>query len=215
MSFGSTTRIIDLPSLRYDSEISIEKTLLHRRSHRHFISESISIEELSQLLWAAYGINQSVTDDSAFKGNLKTTPSAGATYPLEVYAIVGLVKGIEAGVYRYLPKGHKLVNTIDKDIRTELCYASLHQEMIAQAPVSLLFNAVNKRSTQHYGKRGRERYVCMEAGHAAQNVYLQAEALNLGTCAIGAFEDDKVKKVMQLPLEEEPLYIMSIGRCYK
>ena len=97
----------------------------------------------------------------------------------------------------------------------KLAEAALNQEMIADAPVSLFYSAVYARTMQRYGARGREHYVPMDLGHSAQNVYLQAEALGLGTCAIGAFNDEQVAKVMNLPDEEEPLYIMPIGRYYR
>ena len=207
--------IVQLPQPRSDSDYSIEEVMLKRRTHRNFVKSTISMEDLSQVLWAAYGITKTDNSREIFRGGFRTAPSAGATFPLEVYAIVGKVKGIDSGVYRYISDGHKLVPEINEDIRSELAQAALNQEMIADAPASLFFSAVFERTTQRYGDRGRERYVCMEIGHVAQNVYLQAEALGLGTCAIGAFNDDKVARVMQLPDEEEPLYIMPIGRYYR
>ncbi|MEO0075723.1 MAG: SagB/ThcOx family dehydrogenase, partial [candidate division WOR-3 bacterium] len=99
-------------------------------------------------------------------------------------------------------------------VKKSLAEAALNQEMISDAPACIFWSAIFERTTQFYGHRGRDRYVCMDLGHSAQNVYMQAEALRLGTCAIGAFDDDRVKKVMQLPAEEVPLYIMPIGKYY-
>jgi len=100
---------------------------------------------------------------------------------------------------------------ITGDIRSELCIAALEQPMIKEAPVSIVYTAVFSRTTDKYGQRGRERYVCIDLGHSAENVYLQVEALGLGTCASAAFIDEKMAIVLQLPKEEEPLYIMPIG----
>lgn len=215
MTQDKQEQFIQLPEPRFDSDFSIEKVMLKRRSHRNFVKSALSLEDLSQVLWAAYGITKADKSRDIFRGGFRTAPSAGATFPLEVYAIVGNVKSIEPGVYRYISDGHKLALEIQEDIRSELANAALNQEMIADAPASLFLSAIFERTMQRYGDRGRERYVCMEIGHVAQNVYLQVEALGLGTCAIGAFNDNKVTEVMQLPDKEEPLYIMPIGRYYR
>ncbi len=219
---GSDLKIISqdpltyrLASPRIRSDFSVEKAMSKRRSHRNYVKSSISGAELSQVLWAAYGITKPDDSRDVFRGGFRTAPSAGATYPLEIYAVVGKVKGIEPGVYRYIPDGHQLVMENPTDIREELAKAALNQEMIADAPACLFYSAVFERTMQRYGERGRKHYVPMDLGHSAQNVYLQVEALGLGTCAIGAFNDEKVAAVMQLPEEEEPLYIMPIGRYYR
>jgi len=200
---GDTQLTYILPSPKTDGAISVEKTLANRRSQRRFQNRAISAEQLSQILWAAYGITSP-------RGGLRTAPSAGALYPLEIYAIVGNVEGIEPGVYRYISEEHKIVRTVNGDVRNELSRAALGQRMISDAPASVFYSAIFSRTTGRYGERGRK-YVYMEIGHSAQNVYLQAEALGLGTCAIGAFTDNRVKQVLQLPANEEPLYIMPIG----
>lgn len=206
---------IQLPGPRLESNFSIEEVMLKRRSHRNFVKSSISLHDLSQILWAAYGITKPDDSRAIFRGGFRTAPSAGATFPLDVYAVVGNVKDLEQGVYKYISDGHKLAKVIDDDLRADLAKAALNQEMIEDAPASLFFTAIFERTMQRYGDRGRERYVCMEMGHVGQNVYLQAEALGLGTCAIGAFNDTKVAEVMQLTSEEEPLYIMPIGKYYR
>jgi len=200
-----------LPSPKTAGKVSVEEALAKRRSHRHFQNRALSAEQLSQILWAAYGITQPMPHRPSLRGGLRTTPSAGALYPLEIYAVAGNVAGVKAGVYRYLSQEHTLLLTIDKDIRKELGAAALHQAMARDAPVTVVYSAVFSRMTGRYGERGRERYVCMEIGHSAQNVHLQAEALHLGTCAIGAFEDRSVSELLQLPTEEKPLYLMPIG----
>ena len=204
-----------LPSPQTDGNISVEKALAKRRSRRDFVDKAISAEELSQILWAAYGITQPEPNRSSLRGGLRAAPSAGALYPFEIYLIVGKVNGIETGVYKYVSEEHKIVRTIDKDLREELSAAALNQDYIKKAPVTIFYSAIYSRMTEKYGDRGRDRYVCMDLGHSAQNIYLQAEALNIGTCAIGSFSDNRVSEILQLPEEEEPLYIMPIGYYYK
>jgi len=200
-----------LPSPKIKSAMRIEEALANRRSHRHFQNKALSAEQLSQILWAAYGITKPMPGHPLLRGGLRTTPSAGALYPLEIYVVVGNVIGIEAGVYKYVSQEHKIIRTIDKDIRKELSAAALDQVMVRDAPVTVVYSAVFRRTTGRYGERGRERYVFIELGHSAQNIYLQAEALHLGTCAIGAFIDSKVSELLQLSAEEEPLYLMPVG----
>ena len=203
-----------LPSPRTDGNISVEKALANRRSHRRFQNRAISADRLSQILWAAYGITEPKPDYPFLRGGLRTAPSAGALYPFEIYVAIGKAEGIEPGVYKYISQEHKIIRTIDKDIREDLCKAALNQDMIKEAPVTLIYCAVFSRMTDKYGDRGRERYVCIDLGHSAQNIYLQAEALHLGTCAIGAFIDSKVSRELQLPENEEPLYLMPVGYYY-
>ena len=203
-----------LPPPRTDSNMSVERALAARRSRRHFQDRALSAEQLSQILWAAYGITYPIPHHPNLRGGLRTTPSAGALFPLEIYVVIGNVEGIEPGLYRYISEEHKIVRVIDRDIRSELSDAALGQRMIREAPAVVVFSAVISRMTARYGPRGR-RYVYMEIGHSAQNIYLQAEALGLGTCAVGAFSDGRVRQLLQLPANEEPLYIMPIGYFYR
>lgn len=194
---------LKLPVPRYSSNVSVEKALLKRRSIREYKNEGLTLKELSQLLWAAQGI----TDAEGFR----TAPSAGALYPLEVYVAVGNVEGINQGIYKYVPDGHKLVKIKGEDVREKLRKAAFCQLCISRAPIDIVFVGAYERTTGKYGRRGI-RYVHMEVGHAAQNVYLQAEALNLGTVVIGAFDDEEVKKILGIPQDENPLCIMPVGK---
>jgi len=194
---------IMLPEPRYESGVSIEETLRKRRSVRDYADEALTLPEVAQLLWAAQG--------NTSPGGKRTAPSAGALYPLEVYVVTGKVAGVTPGVYHYHPQSHKLEKVIDGEQRAALCRVALSQECIEQAAIDIIITAVYERTTATYGERGI-RYVHMEAGHAAQNVYLQAEALGLGTVVIGAFRDETVKQVLGLPEDEEPLYIIPVGR---
>jgi len=201
--FVSNTKEIELPKPRYSSNTSIEEALLKRRSIRSYKNETLDIYELSQLLWSAQGI----TSERGFR----TAPSAGATYPLEVYVVVGNVRELTPGVYKYNPAGHKLIKLLDGDKRLDLANSALGQSSVIESAVSLVFSAIYERTTSHYGERGI-RYVHMEVGHSAENVYLQAVSLKLGTVVIGAFKDEEVKKLLNMEEKEVPLYIMPVGR---
>lgn len=190
-----------LPKPRYKSEVSVEEALLKRRSVRSYQKSPLTLEEVSQLLWAAYGI-------TADWGG-KTCPSAGATYPLVIYLVAGEVKDLKPGVYQYLPEEHSLKLVLEKDVRKELTEASWQQEYILKAPINIIIAANYERTTSHYGERGI-RYVHMEVGHCGQNIYLQCETMGLGTVVIGAFNDKEVKKILKI--KEDVLYIMPVGR---
>lgn len=195
---------IILPQPRKRSETSIEETLSKRRSVREYKDEPLTLQEISQLLWAAQGITAPLWGG-------RTAPSAGALYPLEVYLIARKVDGVEPGVYRYLPEGHKLNRVFKGDVSDSLCGAALGQASIREAPVNLVISAFYERTTKKYGERGI-RYVHLEAGHVAQNIYLQVQSLGLGTVVIGAFDDEEVKEVLNLLEEEIPLYIIPVGK---
>ena len=198
--------IISLPEPSYRGNTSVEESLQKRRSVRSYRDESLSLEEISQLLWSAQGI----TDQ---KRGFRTAPSAGALYPLELYLVAGKVNTLESGVYHYLPGKHSLRKIKDGNLCKELSLAALGQSCIKNAAADLIFCAVYQRTTRKYGKRGK-RYVHMEVGFAAENVYLQAVSLNLGTVMVGAFSDERVKKLLELPDGEAPLGIMPVGRPF-
>jgi SagB-type dehydrogenase family enzyme len=194
---------VDLPQPRLEGDISLEETLRMRRSVREYAGAPLTLEEVSQLLWAAQGI----TSESGGR----TAPSAGALYPLEVYLAAGDVEGLPAGVYRYDPAPHQLVKVKGGDVRTELCDVSLGQEAVRNGAIDIVIAAVYERTEVKYGDRA-VRYVQMEAGHAGQNVCLQAAALELGAVTIGAFSDDAVAQVLGLRDDEAPLYVIPVGR---
>ena len=194
---------IKLPEPRYQSGVSIEQSLLQRRSIRSYSNEPLTLHEVAQLLWAAQGITGS--------GYFRTAPSAGALYPLEVYVVCGNVQGLTSGIYRYKPDEHELVRIVDGDGRAALAEAALGQSWIKDGAIVFVFTAVYKRTTGKYGERGI-RYVHIEAGHAAQNLCLQATALDLGAVTVGAFYDEEVAKLLNLPDGEQPLYIIPVGR---
>jgi SagB-type dehydrogenase family enzyme len=200
---------IKLPIPSLTGTMSVNEALLKRRSVREYKDTCLTLQEVSQLLWAAYGISDTVSWNGF---GLHTAPSAGALYPLELYLVAGNVSGIPAGIYKYHPKRHYLILIKSGDYRSELCDAALKQDMVKSAPAVIVYSAVFSRNTDKYGNRGRERYVCMDLGHSGENIYLQATAMGIGTCAIGAFTDKDVSKVIGMPDEEEPLYIMPLGK---
>ena len=197
-----TDGTIALPEPLRIGTVSVEEALAHRRSIRFYTNRPLTRSEIAQLLWAAKGVTGRTGE--------RTAPSAGALYPLEIYCVVGDVEGVPPGVYRYLPSSHQLRPILAGDAREALYEAALNQSPVREAPVSLLITGIYQRTTVKYGDRG-ERYVHLEAGHAAQNVYLQAESLNLGTVVIGAFEDERIKEILALEEGEMPLYIMPVG----
>lgn len=213
---GSTGPVADtvvkLPPPALDGAVSVEKCLVQRRSVREHAITPLTLADISQLLWAAYGVTRPIPGVPQLRGGLRTAPSAGALYPLELYVVAGNVTNLECGVYRYRPETHDLVLVAAGDKRPALFDAAWSQSYVRDAPASIVYSAVFSRTAGKYGDRGRQRYVCMDLGHSAENVYLQCGTLGLGTCAIGAFSDDKLKSVVGMPKDEEPLYIMPVGR---
>ncbi len=153
-------------------------------------------------VWAAQGV-------TAEWGG-RTAPSAGALYPLGVYVVVGNVEGLDAGLYSYEPEKHRLARLEERELRVELAEAALDQEWVKEGAIDIVISAVYGRTTQKYGEKG-VRYARMETGHAAQNVCLQATALDLGLVTVGAFYDSRVSRMLQLPGNEGPLYITPVG----
>ena len=194
---------VPLPPPETSGGMSLSEALDERRSVRSFSgTDSLTLQQLSQLLWAAQG-------KTGARGG-RTAPSAGATYPLEAFCVVDRVSGLEPGFYRYSPVEHHLVPIFHGEGLTgELAAACLGQSWMARASATLVLAAVYSRTTDHYGIRGA-RYVDMEAGHAGQNIYLQAVALELGTCAVGAFREGEVAGLLRLD-GLEPLYIFPVG----
>jgi SagB-type dehydrogenase family enzyme len=197
-----------LPLPRLTSSISVEEAISKRRSVREYKDSSLSLAELSQLLWAAQGI----TDSTTYPGRaLRAAPSAGALYPLEVYAVVGNVTGLAPGIYKYKCASHDLETISLGDARTELAGAAVGRGALTQAAVDIVWTAVYERCAKKYQERA-ELYVPIEVGHSAENVFLQATALNLGAVVMGAFYEDKVQAVLKSPKDERALYVMPIGR---
>jgi SagB-type dehydrogenase family enzyme len=195
--------MIQLPAPAYDAKYDLNQAFQHRRSFREYRDQPLSLAAIGQLLWAAQGVTT--------LGGFRTTPSAGALYPLEAYVVAGQVEGLAAGIYRYDPKHHALQKKHDGDRRQLLAEAALDQQWMARGAAMIAIAAVFERTTARYGERG-SRYVFMEAGHAAENVSLEAVAMDLGATVVASFADDQVKKILALPAGEQPLYLIPVGK---
>jgi SagB-type dehydrogenase family enzyme len=189
--------VIQLPEPLTEGAMSLEQTFQNRRSVRTFTEKNVEIEALSQLLWATQG----VTNERGYR----TAPSAGALYPLELYIVT------EEGVYHYLPEDHALETVKLGDVRESLHNVALRQAAVLDAPLVFVLTAVYERTETKYGPERSPRYVHLETGHAAQNLLLQAVALDLGAVPIGAFFDIEVQEVLGLPSDHEPLYLIPVG----
>lgn len=192
--------MIKLPEPKMEGGIKLNEAINGRYSCRKFLNKKLSLEQISLILWAAGG-------PSRYK---RTIPSAGATYPLELYLIVGkdCLEGTDEGLYHYNWRANALKLHLPGDLREELAEACLGQDFVAQAPVSILIAADYNRTVSYYGERGR-RYVHMEVGHCCQNIHLEVASLGLGTVVVGAFRDQQVKVLLKL--KEDPLAVMPIG----
>jgi SagB-type dehydrogenase family enzyme len=200
---STAINIYPLPAPKTRSRFSVERALFVRRSIREYTRDPLSLEDIAQLLWSAQGITS--------KDGLRTTPSAGACYPLEAYAVCKNVRGLPAGVYHYMPdlKTHHLEVTVRGSFAAKLFALSTQQAFIKQVPVNIILATVTARMEKQYGEAAL-RYVLMEMGHAAQNIHLQAEALGLSSVAVGYLQETKVKVLLRLT--GDPLYMISIGK---
>jgi len=206
--------IIKLPSPQLKGKVSLEETILRRRSVRRYRREPLDLPQLGQILWSAQGI----TGTRGFRA----APSAGATYPLEIFVVVGkqgviaseakqTPEELQAGIYHYEADSHSLSLHKAADLRPDLARATLDQEFIIDAPVDIVICALYHRTSYRYGRRG-ERYVHIEVGHAGENIHLQAVALGLATVEVGAFHDEEVRTVLGVDEQIKPLYIMPVGK---
>jgi SagB-type dehydrogenase family enzyme len=195
-------RYVQLPQVTLDRGRSLERALHARRSVRAFADRPLALAPIARLLFAGQG----VTDARGFR----TAPLAGATYPLELLVVAGRVEGLAAGAWHLETRHWRLMQTVPGERRAALARAALGQAWLATAPAVLAIAAVFQRTTRRYGARG-ERYVHMEAGHAAQNICLMATDLGLGTTVVGAFDDDATAEILGLADAQRPLYLLPVG----
>jgi SagB-type dehydrogenase family enzyme len=207
--------IIKLPSPQLKGKVSLEETILRRRAVRRYHREPLDLSQLSQILWSAQGI----TGTREFRA----APSAGATYPIEIFVFVGkqgviasevkqAPEELQAGIYHYEADSHSLSLHKPADLRPDLARATLDQEFIIDTPVDIVICALYHRTSYRYGRCG-ERYVHIEVGHVGENIHLQAVALGLATVEVGAFHDEEVRKVLGVEEQIKPLYIMPLGKA--
>jgi len=192
----SNDNLIILPAPDSKGRVALEAAINKRRSIRSYEDADLTYEQIGQLLWAAQGI----TD----KRGYRASPSAGALYPLEIYITN------KDGFFHYIPNGHKLKKISGEDLRGKLQQVTLFQTSVKTASVDIIICGIYERVTSRYGQRG-VRYTDIEVGHAAQNIHLQAVALGLGSVPIGAYKDEAVGKVLSLPEDQVPLYIIPVG----
>jgi SagB-type dehydrogenase family enzyme len=191
---------VSLPAPKTDGTVSVEKALAERRSFRDFTADSLTLTELSQILWAAQGI----TSD---KGK-RTAPSAIATYPLQVYAVAKRVKGLAPAIYQYVPQGHTLSVLQAGDPSKK--FSDAFGQAIAEKCAAALILTWDPSVTKERFKEKAECFAAFEAGHACQNALLEAQALGLGAVPAAGFEDPAIKTLLGVAFE--PLYIIPVGR---
>lgn len=206
--------LVRLPAPVTDGGAPLTRALAQRRSVRSFAPTHLELSDVAQLLWAAQGVTQPMPEPAGWRwgpwsGGLRTAPSAGALYPLELYVLATAVDGLEGGLYRYVPREHALARVGSAD-GGDLAAAALGQRDIAQAPAVMIFTGVFQRTMVKYGERA-PRYVHIEVGAAAENLLLQAASLGLGSVFIGAFHDDEVQKALGLPGNHAPLGLVPVG----
>jgi SagB-type dehydrogenase family enzyme len=196
---------IKLPAPSHQGKTSLEEAVWKRRSVRRFRAQPLSLPQLSQILWSAQGTTST--------GGRRAVPSAGATYPLEIFVVVGErgIENLNAGIYHYDVDNHSLSLHLKGDLRQKLAEAATGQSFVANCPADIVVCALFPRTAYRYGRRG-ERYVHMEVGHVGQNISLQAVALGLATVMVGAFDDEKVNKVLKIDEQIKPLYIIPVGK---
>jgi SagB-type dehydrogenase family enzyme len=201
---GQGAESVKLPPPVKTGGMSLAAALEVRRTVRRFASRPLDLSQVSQLLWGADGVSD--------PRGLRTAPSAGATYPLDLYLVVGErgVKDLPAGIYHYQAPAHALAPVAPGDARANVARASLHQGWMTQAPVMVVITGEYRRCAARYGERG-VRYTHMEAGNVSQNLFLAAEALGLGAGIVGAFEDQTLAQAAKLPPAHEPLLVMPVG----
>jgi SagB-type dehydrogenase family enzyme len=198
---------VNLPSPILKGNLSVEQAIQDRRSIRHYTNQSLTLQDVSQLLWAAQGI----TDKT---NNLRAAPSGGQVYPLEVYIVVGKggVTGLAEGVYHYNPYNNSLEKTSESDVRPDLSQAANGQPWVKEAPVDIVITGnYNKMIAKYKDETLSTRFVNLEAGHVGENIYLEAGARNLVTVALGSFKDDQVHQIIGLPDNENTIYIFPVG----
>jgi SagB-type dehydrogenase family enzyme len=203
--FASTCHagtVLQLPAPADSSKMTVNEAIDMRRSHREFTDGTVSLPHLSGILHAASGI----TSDAGFRA----APSAGATYPMTVYVVAENVDELEPGIYEFDPVSASLQLQKPGEYLSELAEAAWGQSFISEAPLAIVMSAEFRITTRVYGDRGVT-YVHMEAGHMSQNVYLYATSMGMGTVAVGAFDDESVSTLLDLPEEEIPLYVMPVG----
>ncbi|MEN3014129.1 MAG: SagB/ThcOx family dehydrogenase [Endomicrobiia bacterium] len=200
------TKEINLPAPNYKSNVSLEETIYKWKAKRSFKDTSLTLKQLSQLLWATCG-----TTVDGVSSATRVFPSAGGIYPLEIYIVCGKVENLQPGIYKYNYRNHTIRLIKKGDFRKELTFCCYNQSFISEAPLSFVWVGNYNKVSYWYKERGKTRYIHIDLGHSAQNFTLQATALGLGTVQVGAFRDEEINKLLELSSEETALYVMPVG----
>lgn len=215
-SAAQESPVIALPTPSFDSNTSVEKALLTRRSERIYEQDAIKLKDLSQILWAAQGVTMKIETvpgwwvGQEWPGGIRTAPSAGALFPIELYIAAGNVENLVQGLYKYDARNHSIIKINDRDKREEVRKAALGQSAVANAPACIIIAANFSRTEYKYKSRASQ-YVYIESGAVCQNIYLQCNSLSIGTVMIGAIKEDLMKVALGMPDSETPIGVMPIG----
>jgi SagB-type dehydrogenase family enzyme len=202
---GDIINTVKLPQPIIKGNMSVEEAIHDRRSIRTYSSAPLTLEDISQLMWAAQGI----TDSSR---NYRTTPSGSHTFGLETYILIGNNNNLEKGLYHYNPFNHTLEQLTKDDVRLKLSEASDSQEWVEKAPIDIIITGnYQKLVDKYHDEELSARFINNEAGHAGQNIYLESIARNLGTVAIGSFDDKKIHDILPIPSIEKTIYVYPVG----
>jgi SagB-type dehydrogenase family enzyme len=191
------------------ADITLKSAVENRRTHRKYSTEPLALEELSYLLWMTQGI-KTVTNRPV---TLRNVPSAGARHAFETNLLINQVQDVEPGLYRFAAGQHAIFKLdTPGDIRQDFTHATYDQSQVFNSAVTFAWIAVSERMTWRYVERGF-RYLLLDAGHVCQNLYLAAEAIHCGVCAIAAFDDDEADRVMGLDgVNLWTVYMASVGK---
>ncbi len=192
-------------------KMSLIEAIGRRRSRRKYTNGSLSLEELSFLLWATQGVSKASESGSR---TFRTVPSGGARHPFETYLIVNRVTGVESGLYRYLPLDHKLCSLpgYDAGLAKRVSDACLDQPFVGEGAVVFIWTAIPYRAEWRYSIVAHK-MIALDAGHLCQNLYLASEAIGAGTCGIGAYENDKIDAVIGVDGKDEfVIYAAPVGK---
>ena len=211
MAWDTAGQVIDLPARDAVEfgQIDLTQAIDQRRSVREFSAAPLTIGELSYLLWCTQGVKQNIPG----RATMRTVPSAGARHALETFLLVNRVQGLPAGLYRFLATAHKLLVVQEgEDLAARVVRGCLGQQFAGESAVTFIWVADACRMTWRYGQRGY-RYLHLDAGHVCQNLYLAAEAVACGACAIAAFDDDEMNRILGLDGQRQfVIYIAAVGK---
>ena len=191
------------------SEVSVENAIAQRKSRRSYNQEEIKLEELSFLLWATQGLREKISAARIYR----TVPSAGCRHALETYIAAFRVEGIPKAIYRYLPMSHQLVEVVKYEhLEGLLTQAALGQSFAGKSAVTFIWTTIPARMEWRYG-RASYKVIALDAGHVCQNLYLACEAINAGTCAIAAYDQEFSDSILEIDgMQEFTIYMAPVGK---